>query len=68
MIDFSVQSIGTFDQFLTPPPLPIANVIYGQPLNKRKKGTVLYSISCTKNDPQKMYNIKIEIILQKVFN
>ena len=29
---FIVQSVGNFDQFLTPPPLPIANVVYGRPL------------------------------------
>ena len=29
---FLVLSVGNFDQFLTPPPLPIADVVYGRPL------------------------------------
>ena len=28
---FLVLSIGNFDQFFTPPPLPIADVVYGRP-------------------------------------
>ena len=28
---FLVLSVGNFDQFLTPPPLPIADVVYGWP-------------------------------------
>ena len=30
---FLVLSVGNFDQFLTPSPLPIADVVYGQPLS-----------------------------------
>ena len=29
---FLVLSVGNFDKFLTPPPLPIADVVYGRPL------------------------------------
>ena len=29
---FLKLSVSNFDQFLTPPPLPIADVFYGQPL------------------------------------
>ena len=30
---FLVLSVGNFDQFLTPPPLPITDIVYGWPLS-----------------------------------
>ena len=33
---FLVLSVGNFDQFLTPPPLPIDDVFYGRPLGEKR--------------------------------
>ena len=58
---FLVLSVGNFDQFLTPPPLPIANVVYGLPLSTDKIAKRYKS--CT-TISWKQRSIKIRMLLQ----
>ena len=37
---FLLLYVGNFDQFLTPPPLPIADVVYGRPLSPKNASKI----------------------------